>query len=337
MSERLSWNNPNTTRGALIGGLALALLLGPGAAVAASCGALFQQKQYVKAADCFVAAAASIKDISAKAERIRKGRNLRNAAVALRTAARAEKRVEVASFHRERAVALLKQYLAQKLYESAYRQRSTQGLLHVVQKKIGYVPLTIITNAAGSQATLTGYHFQARFSDRWSKAVRPGPYQLQVQYPGGGKAVTRQLQVRPGRARIVVLTKPSAGRAVTRRAVTRRAVTRRVASRRLAARRPAMRPGPRPQAPRFRSPATVLLGVGAAALISGGIVLGLAATADAQKQSFHQDVGAAATVQDTRHIVALHQQSTTMFPIGWVVLGAGGVLAAAGGILLAMR
>lgn len=324
--------------------LALLLWLSPALVQAAQykdCLRLYRTRQLSQAAHCFEAVARSLKGSLTPKQRIRKGRALRNAANLLERTAKRSQRVEIAAYQRARATAMLKQYLDEKLYEAPYQKKSVELSMLRLRRAVGYASLTVVPGNPKARLLVKGYQFRAQTTGTWSQTVRPGPYQLRVTYPSGA-TLTRKIVVSPDKNKVVPLTPPALRQ---RRRPPPRVVTRRPPPRVVTRRPPPhlLRRQPPPPTPRVRSraPTWATLGVGAAVLLGGGAVLVAAAITDAQKTALHQQEFNKAPGQrlDTASadVVGLHQTATTLFPVGWVLLGVGAATTATGGALFLIK
>lgn len=125
------------------------------------CVALYRKRSFLHAALCFETMGLKMKEGSLlpKLKRYEKGQLLRNAAVAYEKMASTQKKIEQASYLRERAVRVLDLYRKESLCESAYRCRIVLDLRTRIFKKIGYAYLAVVVDNKKSTTRIRGYRF----------------------------------------------------------------------------------------------------------------------------------------------------------------------------------
>lgn len=291
-----------------------------------NCEALYQKKQYRKAAQCFLKQASQMPPTPqlSRIQRYLKGQTLRNAALAYQKAAEQEQNVEVATYRREQAINTLRQYLKENLCQKKYLCRQARGSIQELIGQIQYTPLSVVT-APGKRAvvTITGYRFKIQHISppQWNQPVRPGRYTIQVQYEGG-KTVRKSIIVSPGQSRTVTaLDAPVLAR---------------------------KRPTP-PKAGAASPVPWIVLGLGLALAGGGAGLLGYGVSQvgtrdtiaaeiaqEASNQTASQRLTLAAsdaTQQRIQDMEGAHQTAATTLPIGWALIGVGGASVVTGVIL----
>lgn len=131
-----------------------------------------------------------------KLKRYEKGQLLRNAAVAYEKMASTQKKIEQASYLRERAVRVLDLYRKESLCESAYRCRIVLDLRTRIFKKIGYAYLAVVVDNKKSTTRIRGYRFYKQSQGNVNIRLRPGGYTVKVTYSGEQPKIA-QIQLRP--------------------------------------------------------------------------------------------------------------------------------------------
>jgi len=291
-----------------------------------TCFQLFNRREFIRAATCFQNKAKKMKHGRAlnTFQRFQKGRLLRNIAFSYKEAAKRAKDTSKSSLLYEKAYKTLQQYMAEKLCRKRYRCRSIEALQLQLLKKIQYAQLTIMTGPIPAYVEVKGHHFQSRkpVPPYWNQRVRPGRYKLIVSY-SGQKPQERAINVPPGEDTIEVF-KPLRQKKVIP-VVTK--------------------PSPLPW---------VVLGVGAAAIVGGGLLIGLAhqsqsdgVQALAKSRAWAQEpesVRAERTKNAGEEVTSTIQCSTQCFQtakqrelIGWIVAGTGAAVTAAGTLWLLLR
>ncbi|MEM1009439.1 MAG: hypothetical protein AAGJ35_10570, partial [Myxococcota bacterium] len=153
-----------------------------------ACNLLKKQKQFRLAAECFTQVAKSMKHgrfLDAVSKR-QKELLLRQASISYRNQAKQEKNPQERTVLYEKAFKRLEQALSEKLCTKAYQCQALQGSLFALGNKIGYATLTLL-NQRGKpiQITLRGYQLERTLQVK-SKTVltlRPGMYQLRLFLP----------------------------------------------------------------------------------------------------------------------------------------------------------
>lgn len=185
-----------------------------------ACVKAYKAKRFLQAAKCFSSLGKVMKpgpSLSA-AERAKKGRLLRNAAVAYKHAANAEKTIHVASYLREQAVKWLDLYLQEKLCETSYRCRFALDLKTRIAKKIGYAQLAVVIDDPKGRVVITGYKLKREQKGDVSLRVRPGRFVLTVTYAKQLPKI-RELVIKPNSKVISRFEAPNSKATVTAAAV----------------------------------------------------------------------------------------------------------------------
>lgn len=298
------------------------------------CSKLAQGKAYTEAATCFLRLSHSIKAASAsKVEQKLKGLYLLNASKLFQKEADAKKQPHLQAYLRERAVGVLKEYLAKKLCSQTYKCNEVQGKLWKLEKQIGYGQLTfVVASGVSGKLSLQGYQFakQLTFPPNQNVKVRPGAYKIVVQFKGGTSKVY-DVKLAPSGSKVLNLAPP---KALVRR-VVKRVVKRRVVSR------------PKP-APKAKGPPVwtwAVIGVGGAVMAAGGgLILGgmsMAISSRERADSFRSlapgdepDFAVLKTEYDL--ILNDYDTGSALNTAGWAMLGVGTAVVVVGVIAAVM-
>lgn len=180
----------------------------PEKADAAFCARLYSSKYYKPAASCYLKLAQSIPfgPKIKEADRLKKGRYLRESARNLLLLAKQESKPALAAYHRFQAVERLDQILKQKLVRKKFgrrRGRLIQVMREQAYKSIGYTPLAVSTANKKATIVVTGYKMKAQTTFKFNKSVRPGSYTIRVKYPKEQKARVKKVVVQQGKELVV--------------------------------------------------------------------------------------------------------------------------------------
>ncbi|TNE49469.1 MAG: hypothetical protein EP343_11490 [Deltaproteobacteria bacterium] len=315
-------------------GLVVLLLLAKGPIVLAQsqqkpCLALFQKQNFLQAAQCYESQIPRriLTTVLTEAQRVSYGRLLRNAALAYQNAAQKKaKSTEQAAYWNERALKLVRRYLARKLYENTYRKQSAERLTRTLSKRINYGTLTIQGRSSDS-FQLKGFSFSKVLQGTWSQKVRPGTYQLlRLTLPQR----TFVLKVKPGQSLVFAVPVPVKPR---RLPPPRRRVT------------PNLRRTPPPphkpklvQSSGTRRAGWIVLGTGGGIALLGGGLLGGASIAEFQKEQTYQQAlrDQNTSLEVTQQILQHHETARALYPTSYAVLGVAGALLVTGALLVAL-
>jgi hypothetical protein len=235
------------------------------------CEAMLKQRSYLKAAQCFQQRSDKMPppDQLSKIQRYLKGQALRSAWTAYDKAAVQTKDIEKGGHYRENALKLIDFYLKNKLCPKPYLCQIVLGKQTKIRKAIGYAQLTVVTDSKVSGfLEVKGYKYLAKKTTppQWSQAVRPGRYTVTVTYEGQ-KALVRRLIVRPNTPRVLTMFPKKAQ--PDKRIVVRVPPPRRIP----------------PKTTSTNVVPLVLIGVGAAVTVAGGVLLGMAVLQDGERNT----------------------------------------------------
>ncbi|TNE48940.1 MAG: hypothetical protein EP343_13740 [Deltaproteobacteria bacterium] len=320
--------------------LALVLCLQPlpaqGQPTYKGCIQQYRQKRYIASSQCFAQVAENIKAQAAgnltEKQRVRRGRALRNAANAIRRGAPKVTDVSQRAYLYEQGALYLKQYLAEKLYETNYLKKSALYQRRELESKVGRTTLSVVAGAPKAQIRVQGYKLDYTAKAKWNRSVRPGFYTITVTYPWESKPLRRTIAVAPKTPKLLAL-QPPAKPTKRRRPVPPR--TRRDTP-------PIARTTP-PQQPASSSGLVaakwVLLGLGSAVVVAGVVTLALGQSANTRKIETFQALSGSSTNNDptkTQEILADDAQSQTLIPLGWTLSSVGLASAVVGVVLFAL-
>lgn len=269
-----------------------------------ACSRLFQQKEALRAADCFSRLAekmAASVQLDALQKR-QKGLYLQYAAKAYVAHTKEEPLAQKQSFFYEKAVLLLRRYLDEKLCLQAYQCRSIQGLLYEYEKRIGYATLVLLDDSPTSpQVEILGYQVDRRFmlNKKHTEKLRPGTYTLRVLY-AGAVPIERVILLKRETDHAERFSSPSQGPAKTAA-------------------------GSAPWV------AWLVFGVGAASLAGGIALVGASLATDSDVAAKLENAGGL-TVTQSREIGNTYATARGLNTGGWVAVGVGAAVAV-GGIL----
>jgi len=269
-----------------------------------ACSRLFQQKEALRAGDCFAQLAEKM-PASAQLDALQKrqkGLYLQYAAKAYVAHTKEEPLAQKQSYFYEKAVLLLRRYLDEKLCLQAYQCRSIQGLLYEYEKRIGYATLVLLDDSPTSpQVELSGYRVERRFllNKKHTEKLRPGTYTLRVLY-GGAAPIERVILLKRETDHAERFSSPSQGP-------------------------PKTAVGSAPWA------AWLVFGVGAASLAGGIVLLGASLSMDGDVGAKLENAGDL-TVTQSREIGNTYATARGLNTGGWVAVGVGAAVAV-GGIL----
>lgn len=315
-------------------GLVILLLLVGGRNVQAQsqqkpCLALFQKQNFLKAAQCYESQIPRriLNSVLTEAQRVSYGRLLRNAALAYQNAAKKQTQsTEQAAYWNERALKLVRRYLARKLYENNYRKQSAERLIQRLSQRINYGNL-IIKGRSSDSFQLKGFSFSQVIRGTWSQKVRPGTYRLlRLTLPQR----TFVLKVKPGQSLVFVVPVPVAPR--------RLPPPRRRSTPDLRRTPPAPRKPKLVQSSGTRRAGWIVLGTGGGIALLGGGLLGGASIAEFQKDQTYQQAlrDQNTSLEVTQQILQHHETAQVLFPTSYVVLGVAGALLLTGTLLVAL-
>lgn len=274
----------------------------------AICARWFRQKRYEQSARCFVQLVAALKGKRSDTQRFQAGLWLRNAAVALRRAAKLEKRSEHGAYLRERALRLLERYLRGSLYSTPTQKRIVENMKSGLESKIAYTDLTVLSGRMEATIRILGYRYKGDGKGSVTKRLRPGRYTVLVRYPKMPETA-RTVTLPPGQPQVLRFAPPKKRVSLVRE--------RKV-----------------PKVKRKRSGLPwILVGVGAAAAVGGGalVLVGVVVT-QGERDKLDAIPIASRTAEHTREIKRLHELAMVQEGVGWALVGVG-VACVIGGVL----
>lgn len=152
------------------------------------CTTLQKDGYFLPAADCYIKVGNSITVEPGTPERlrVRKWYLYREAAKNLEKAAKKADRVDVAGYHRSRAVKLLKKALQNQWIPKVRgkrRGRYTRALINTFLEKIQYTPLGVSTGNSKAVIAVKGYKYLESTKGSFNRKIRPGRYTVTVTFP----------------------------------------------------------------------------------------------------------------------------------------------------------
>ncbi|TNE44697.1 MAG: PEGA domain-containing protein [Deltaproteobacteria bacterium] len=178
----------------------------------ADCYRLYRNNQPEQAGDCFVESARKLgsgKGLS-EAQRLRKGRLLRNAALCFDKVAK-NLPVENASVLREKAIAQLSLALKEDLLEGVTGKQEALALRSRIEKSIGRMELTLLTGRSDASVCVSAKGWKScQVGAIWKLKLLPRTHKVVVRYKGGEQQ-SRTLSPKPfGRIAMVFAPKERA-------------------------------------------------------------------------------------------------------------------------------
>ncbi len=297
------------------------------------CKEYFKKKQYVRASQCFrgLAGVLEKKPTLKVQDRSQLSQYLRNASLCLRRAAKREPSAIKKSYLYEQALSYVSLMIKKKYYEGASQKNLANLLKGRIQEKIGYILVTITTGSTKAIAKFSGgYRFKSltKKGITFQQKLRPGNYTVVITYPKQTPQV-KVLQLRPGQAAAVFTFKPKPAQVAIR-------------PRSLVRVHPVQPPKSAGTMP------WILTGVGAALVVGGGVLVGVAIgtnstnneRADKALIAFNQQQpldGKLVTATQTKSFKDSYQTANSLYTVGWIAGGAGLVTVAVGLIVYATQ
>ncbi len=212
------------------------------------CDEILKQGNYDLAAPCFLRLAQKMKT-GKKLSRLRKKRKalfLDKASYAYKEAAKREKNPEKKAYLHERSLAPLQQILKENLCPRAFGCSLVQGKLAEIRKSVGYAQLTLVVQTKNvTQASIRGFQYHKRWKLTQTKTIRlrPGSYRI-VSKEAGKAQKNHNIKLQPGSSKSLTV----AALVIVKQA----------------RRKPVSKVAP-----------WILIGVGLAATVASGIMLGI--------------------------------------------------------------
>lgn len=247
------------------------------------------------------------------AQRIQRGNNLRNAALAYQKAAKKAKLSRRKAYLNECGFRLMQNYLKEKLYSTETQKRIAKGMLDAFEEKIGYVSLTVLTPHPKAAIQIIGYRIHQKIVGGGVLRVRPGEFTILVRYPDK-KQDARTVKLTSGKPRIVrfkLLQAPKVRKPQVVRVLPRKTQE----PRRL----------PPPPTPRRSVVGPwIVASVGVASVIGGAVLVGVSVVSTGpQAEARLRTAIDKGEVQLTREAGALYQGAQSQNLAGWIMGGVG--------------
>ena len=198
---------PNLFRtiASLCAGFWLLVTLAPSAlAMDAKCRALFKEKKYMFAAQCFERAVKKVEKNKqlAGVSGMLKDRFLRNAAVSYSRAGDSLTDLSQRGFLKEKAIELLNATQTKGYCKATNRCTRNKAFIVQIKKEIQYGLVIVFTGKADATITVEGYKLKKVATQTFNQQLRPGKYTITIKKKGS-KDKVKKITLKPSTSALI--------------------------------------------------------------------------------------------------------------------------------------
>gem|GEM_PF-4069654 len=188
--------------GVLWGGAWMAFAASVPAKEILACGKLAEERKWLDASECYEKLSALIPESTDlnEEDRTQKGYLLSESSRCLEREAMREEKPVVAAYLREKALRNLELVLQRRwlpLIRGKRRTRVYAGRVVDLRRLIRYTPLAISTSSPDAQVQVSGFQFLVNVKGQFNQALRPGDYKVLVSFPNETTPRIRQVTLHP--------------------------------------------------------------------------------------------------------------------------------------------
>lgn len=317
------------------------------AASDSECKQLYRRKKIQEAAQCFEEYLRQFlsKPKLNSEERYQVGLALRNTNLMYRKAAKQEKQAIKAAYLREKALRYISLYLAGKYYATKSQRRYAVVIRERLKQAIGYAQVTILGGHPKARVRLIGYQYKGSGQGTFSLSLRPGTYTILAKYPDGSTQA-KSAVAKPNTPLLVQFKKSVA--VAPKKPNIRKKPPQRTSTSKVAQKKKQKDGGlvrklqPMPRNVQQRTVVTwTLVGSGAALLIVGAVMVGLAIDTNGKADQTETDLRQKLSVGeggagDTKSLAEQQALANGLLQ-GGVAVGVVGLAAGVTGLILGLQ